>query len=276
MVLPVSGAISASMINTELFRSANAQFSIGGTLERELAGKPSGPISFSDFYGKSWVTPGSAGWWSPGSYTFTVPRYNLITIYLYGGGGNGAGAYSNGVNGNYSVFYGPITLVAYGGNGGTGYSGGAGGTVYNGSSGSANGSNGGYGTHVGDTTPGYTAYSGAGGNSGSGHAGGAAKSFTSGGSVGNYYGNSSGFSGGGSGGGRIWTESSGDPKNPNYVYRAEGFGGGGGGAYLIRSFYRGDYGAPTVGGSYSLIVANQAAGGYGGTGGPGGVYISWS
>lgn len=56
MALPLSGPISASMINVELGRASNAPFDINGAAERALAGVPSGPISFSNFYGKSSVT----------------------------------------------------------------------------------------------------------------------------------------------------------------------------------------------------------------------------
>jgi uncharacterized delta-60 repeat protein len=53
MALPSSGSISASQINVELTRSSTSQFIINGSSERNLAGKTSGQISFSDFWGKS-------------------------------------------------------------------------------------------------------------------------------------------------------------------------------------------------------------------------------
>lgn len=54
MTLPSTGTISASMINQELGRAPTAPFSINGTEERQLAGKPSGAaISFADFRGKT-------------------------------------------------------------------------------------------------------------------------------------------------------------------------------------------------------------------------------
>lgn len=53
MALPSSGTITAAMVNVELGRAAGAAFSINGAEERALAGKPTGAISFSDFYGKS-------------------------------------------------------------------------------------------------------------------------------------------------------------------------------------------------------------------------------
>lgn len=53
MTLPTSGTLQASDINVELGRAWNHFFDMNGTAERNLAGKPSGAISFSDFYGKS-------------------------------------------------------------------------------------------------------------------------------------------------------------------------------------------------------------------------------
>lgn len=53
MTLPSSFPLSASQINVELGRAPDAPFSITGEAERQLAGIPSGPISFSDFLGKS-------------------------------------------------------------------------------------------------------------------------------------------------------------------------------------------------------------------------------
>jgi hypothetical protein len=54
---PISSQPSASEINVELGRAANAPFDINGSAERGLAQVPSGPISFSDFIGKSSQTP---------------------------------------------------------------------------------------------------------------------------------------------------------------------------------------------------------------------------
>jgi hypothetical protein len=56
MVLPSSGAISVSDVNTELRRPAHLfLFTMNDTDARTLAAKPTpnSPISFSDFYGKS-------------------------------------------------------------------------------------------------------------------------------------------------------------------------------------------------------------------------------
>jgi uncharacterized delta-60 repeat protein len=58
MALPTAGALSASMINVELTRASTATFSMNGADERTLAGRPTGTISFNDFYGKSFIFPG--------------------------------------------------------------------------------------------------------------------------------------------------------------------------------------------------------------------------
>lgn len=58
MALPSSpNTITAAMINVELGRASNAPFSLNDSAVRALAGKPSGAIAFSDFWGKSSVTP---------------------------------------------------------------------------------------------------------------------------------------------------------------------------------------------------------------------------
>lgn len=53
MTLPLTGPISASDINIELGNPQNTVLILGNTEERELAGVPTGEISYSDFYGKS-------------------------------------------------------------------------------------------------------------------------------------------------------------------------------------------------------------------------------
>lgn len=54
MTLPSTGAMTASMINLEMKRSASAAFNMNDPEVRRLAGKPSGLISMSDFYGKTY------------------------------------------------------------------------------------------------------------------------------------------------------------------------------------------------------------------------------
>jgi len=78
MALPSSPPITAQDINVELGRSPTAAFSIIGAEERALAGVPSGPISFSDFLGKSFaVVTLSATNFSNGS---EIPGGSNITV----------------------------------------------------------------------------------------------------------------------------------------------------------------------------------------------------
>lgn len=53
MALPSSGEITFAMINIELGRTATTPMTLNDTDVRALAGRPSGAISLSDFYGKS-------------------------------------------------------------------------------------------------------------------------------------------------------------------------------------------------------------------------------
>ena len=84
MALQVSGPISASQIRTEL--AGSGPLSLDAVGPRGLAGKPSGIIKYSDFYGKSSITPGQTflklnlrkwavehGWDQVSPYSFTLP-----------------------------------------------------------------------------------------------------------------------------------------------------------------------------------------------------------
>jgi hypothetical protein len=53
MTLQASGPISLADINVELGQASNTRISLNGTLARNLADIPSGPISLADFYGKA-------------------------------------------------------------------------------------------------------------------------------------------------------------------------------------------------------------------------------
>jgi len=79
MTLPSSPPISASQINVELERSPSAFFDINGSAERALAQVPSGPISFSNFLGKSAV----GNYTYLGSYTENTGSFtiNLGTVF---------------------------------------------------------------------------------------------------------------------------------------------------------------------------------------------------
>ncbi len=53
MTLQVSGPISILDVNVELQQTSNTQLSLNDAITRNLAGKPSGTIAFSDLYGKT-------------------------------------------------------------------------------------------------------------------------------------------------------------------------------------------------------------------------------
>lgn len=56
MTLPANFPLSMAQINAELGRASNATTSLTETAVRNLAGVPSGPVSFGDLLGKSSMT----------------------------------------------------------------------------------------------------------------------------------------------------------------------------------------------------------------------------
>ena len=100
MTLPTSGFISASMINVELGRAAGAPFSINGAAERALAGVPSGPIMFSNFYGKSSGPAYGTGTMVAQNGTYTDPLDRAVPAVGFGKAGsrfpagNGSGTWA--------------------------------------------------------------------------------------------------------------------------------------------------------------------------------------
>lgn len=65
MTLPVSGPISLSATNVELQQPPTATISLGSSTVRQLAQVPSGPISMSNLYGKTWLTaPDASAWYA--------------------------------------------------------------------------------------------------------------------------------------------------------------------------------------------------------------------
>jgi hypothetical protein len=218
----------------------------GGRVTANNTGVPtSGTIYLSQFYGATKVTSGSATYSTPGTYTFYVPAYSSLTVYVDGaGGGAGLDVITNGNAGGSSVFYGSATVIGYGGGGGTTGAGGAGGSASGGDTNTA-------------------------GSAGSMPNGGAAANGTAGqaGYIITYAGQNWGKAGGvGPGGGSI------------YASGSSGYGGGGGGR-AVKTF---GVGALSVGGGYTVVVGAGGAGGSGGagyvagTGGDGQVYIVWS
>lgn len=142
MTLPASPPISISQILTELGRGPTGTLS-GAADERSLSGVASGPISFSNYLGKSSVTPGQQNFFASG--TFVVPTYTTLTVVCYGSGGGeggslvdsgapecniGGGGTAGGTGGQARFLFG-TNPTANGGGGGAGY------TIGSGSDGAA-------------------------------------------------------------------------------------------------------------------------------------------
>lgn len=75
MTLPVSGAISLSDVNVELNKSSTALISMNDSDARYLAGVPSGQISMSNFYGKTYA--------ASVSYQGTFTSNSSLSSYTY-------------------------------------------------------------------------------------------------------------------------------------------------------------------------------------------------
>lgn len=85
MTLPVSGAISMAMVNTELGRAANANVSLTESAVRSMFGKSSGAISMSDGYGKNnkvFTLVAGAG---SGLTGFSINNYGSISPSAFAG-----------------------------------------------------------------------------------------------------------------------------------------------------------------------------------------------
>ena len=278
MATPTSGTISINDVNSVFGRGNNLN-AYRGTVWYQpnslVTGTFSaGTISLSNFYNKQPndpATTGSATYSSPGTTSFTAPLYrNSLTIYVWGGGGGGGGygnspgsSYADGSQygdtGGTSVFYGPNTLIGYGGTGGQtagtyrygGLAFGAGGTGGSASGGSTN-------TSGDNGTDGNVGCIG-----GASPNGGAATAYLSTQSAG-YAGN---FQGGG-GGGMLYSLGGSFPAAS---------GGGGGGGFSAIGYGPGGL---TAGGVYTVVVGAGGAGGPnnipGGNGANGEIYIVWS
>jgi hypothetical protein len=226
MTLPSSGPISMYDINVELGRPGTQNLSLNDTQARQLAGVPSGTISLSDFYGKSWTVTGyvfaigggggggndaGAGGGGGGSAfgTGTLSRNTSYTVYV-GGGGSPGGRGSAGGN---SYLDGVYSLGGGASGGGTVFEGGGGGGGFLTNINGANGGKGGDGTRSGGNPDGANGYQ-------SGNA------TSAGGGCGTYdiFGTSIAGGGGAGGGGYAGA-------GANFVLGGDGsvYGGGGGG-----------------------------------------------
>lgn len=194
------------------------------------------------------VTSGSQSYTTAGTYTFTVPHHETLTVQVWGAGGGGAGcsAYTTvqGGNGGGSNWDGAV--VANGGARASTSAGGSGG-----------GASGGTTNQTGGT--GGTGTGAAGGSGASGGSGGAAR-----GSNGN--GNGGSAPGGGGGGARFASRGT------------CGGDGGGGGGYSTRAYSVGTY---IQGSSVTVVVGGGGSGGNGstydgGAGAVGRVTITWN
>lgn len=198
------------------------------------------------------VTPGSQTFSTAGTYSFTVPEHNSITVQVWGGGGGGGGKdgaanIAGGSNGGTSSW--ASAVIAGGGARATVSAGGAGGTA----SGGTTNTSGAAGTTAGK-----------GGNGANGGLGGAALPSSDPGP-----GNPGSAPGGGGGGAALYTMKTG-------VFIPAS--GGGGGSYSTRTYTSGTY---TPGSSVTIVVGAAGAGGNGtaqdgGRGGAGRVIVTWN
>lgn len=223
------------------------------------------------------ITPSSETFQIPGTYNFTIPDFNVLTVEGWAGGGSGALHALSGNEGGYSAFLGPTTVIAYGGKGGVGgkisgttqyyYTAGAGGTATNGDTNTtgSSGTNGGtsFVTNIGKGANGTAGESTSGGTGGAG--------LTALPSAGSKNGNAGTAPGAGGSGGY-------------YRYYSNYWGAGAGaGGYFKKVFYAGQF---TYGQVIQVVVGAGGAPAswyassigktiYSGAGGDGRIEISW-
>jgi len=215
------------------------------------------------------VVPGSQLFDTPGSYTFTIPQYNLLTVHVWGAGGAGGSGYASAnysANGGNSVAFGITAQGGGGGQGGLGYrtvatGGGIGGTSTNGNIVNISGGNG-------DdyyASPSYTIKSGgAGANGGAGGNGASAI----------VYGGSNGYPGTvpGGGGGASYYDSGGGA----WAHTVSGGGGSYGQSQFTYYIYpKGSTTTITVGAGGAADLGDVSTS-RGGAGANGKVYIVWT
>lgn len=114
MALPSTGQLSLSQVNTELGRPAAQAIAMNDTEVRELAGKPSGAISFADLRGKAWwvlqtgykwlmtsntapapfIVSGNTAWYSGGDLSGLWVAFNTSGSDIFYSRSDGAWAYA--------------------------------------------------------------------------------------------------------------------------------------------------------------------------------------
>lgn len=147
----------------------------GGRVTANNTGIPTaGAIGMGSFYGTAKAVSGSASYTTPGTYSFTIPVHQTLTIDVRGGGGGGGdmgvnygygiqnSGYGNGQPGGQSHFAGAI--VGNGGGAGASWPGGSGGAGTAGGGNSSNTAGGGSAGGAGSCYIGYCG--GSGGNGG--------------------------------------------------------------------------------------------------------------
>ncbi|MBP9669308.1 MAG: hypothetical protein KBE09_03395, partial [Candidatus Pacebacteria bacterium] len=215
---------------------------------------------------------GSQTFSTAGTYSFTIPSYDTLTVQVWGGGGGGGGStfhpgnpYGPAGTGGQSSFQ---SLIADGGAGGnrnvvlSTSAGGAGGSASGGSVNTAG--------NAGLSIQSPTLSGGSGGSAPNGGTGGAGGAWYSNGSPGN-------SPGAGGGGASRQSTMQRNGSSPN-----SGAGGGGSGGYTSYTYTAGSL---SVGASVPVVVGAGGNGGYaissayyqnGGSGAPGQVTITWT
>ena len=242
-VLPGSGAISMSQVNTELGRATNAPLSLDDPYVRQMAGAPSGAVSMSQLHGKVWtayVTIGGHMIDFVLAHHFHPPAgygpYNVCQVSIAGGvyvysSSTGIAAFNGtGMSGKARA----VHLYCHGVIQGKGGAGGAGGSGEGWGHGGAGGGNG---LIIGGSTPWH------------------------------YEGNIRAGGGGGGGGGGYWAN-----EGKSVLYYSGGGGGGGCGVGPAGAgAWSANGGQAANGGDGSLDAGggggSPAGGGWGGAGG---------
>jgi len=100
-VMSMGGSTQGRSINLELYRSATSTLDLNDSEARYLANVPSGNISMSDFYNKTYFIFGQEEFTSPGTYNWLCPaEVTSVSVLCVGGGGGGdAGSDLIGVGG---------------------------------------------------------------------------------------------------------------------------------------------------------------------------------